>query len=149
MLATSSMMTNELRRIMQDGCGLTLPQFDYLAQLEREQNRGLTLSEIANRLMVTGGNVTGLTDRLQNDGLVYREPDPSDRRSLRVFMTKAGEKRMRQAAKIHEEWINTVMQDMRGQDLDALSEGLDAMRESYKSYRAREDLQHQMKKKRA
>lgn len=40
--------------------------------------------------MVTGGNVTGLTDQLVRDGLVERVDDPEDRRSYLVRLTPAG-----------------------------------------------------------
>ena len=133
MLATTNLMTQALRRLMQERCALTLPQFDYLAQLERSGNEGLTLSQVASKLMVTGGNVTGLTDRLQNEGLVYREPDPSDRRSLRVFMTEKGAERMAVAARIHEEWINEAMSGLDRKALQSLSESFDLLRESFRS----------------
>jgi len=134
MLATTNQMTAELRKVVVEKCGMTLSQFDYLAQLEREGNRGMTLSEVAGNLMVTGGNVTGLTDRLQQEGLVYREPDAHDRRSLRVFMTKEGEKRMATAARIHEAWINDAMGELDSKSMQSLADGVDILRESFKNY---------------
>ena len=52
---------------------MTLPRFDYLAQLHRfrdEQPEGLRMSALSRYLMVTGGNVTSLTDELEKSGLV-------------------------------------------------------------------------------
>ena len=58
--------------------GTTLSRFDYLAQLERHP-QGLRMNALSRYLMVTGGNVTGLTDELEKDGFVAREADPDDR----------------------------------------------------------------------
>ena len=51
--------------------GMTLPRFDLMAQLERHPD-GLRMGELSRRLMVTGGNVTGLVDQLVAEGLVER-----------------------------------------------------------------------------
>ena len=52
---------------------LTFSQLDILICLNR--TRGLPLSEVADRLLVTGGNVTGIIDRLEKAGLVTRQRD--------------------------------------------------------------------------
>ena len=62
--------------------GTTLPRFDLMAQLERAPE-GLRMSELSQRMMVTGGNVTGITDGLEKEGLVVREVDSADRRVFR------------------------------------------------------------------
>ncbi|WP_375463710.1 MarR family winged helix-turn-helix transcriptional regulator [uncultured Methylobacterium sp.] len=73
----------ELRAI-----GLSIPQFDVLSTLtERE---GLTQQELAGRLYVTKGNVSGLIDRLVEAGLVERRASPGDRRSHALHLTGDG-----------------------------------------------------------
>lgn len=73
----------ELRAI-----GLSIPQFDVLSTLtERE---GLTQQELAARLYVTKGNVSGLIDRLVEAGLVERRAIPEDRRSHALHLTDGG-----------------------------------------------------------
>jgi len=67
---------------------LTLPQFDVLAQLHREQ--GITQQSLADRLFVTKGNVCGLMDRLVEQELVERRPDPEDRRAYMLHLTSKG-----------------------------------------------------------
>lgn len=67
---------------------LTLPQLDIIACLSR--TRGLPLSELAERLLVTGGNITGIIDRLERDGYVYRVRDASDRRMVSALLTEKG-----------------------------------------------------------
>jgi DNA-binding MarR family transcriptional regulator len=67
---------------------LTLPQLDILVCLGRV--KGLTLGEIGERLMVTGGNITGVMDRLEKSGFVYRDRDKDDRRIIRAKLTPRG-----------------------------------------------------------
>lgn len=67
---------------------LTLPQLDILVCLGRAE--GLTLGEIGERLMVTGGNITGVMDRLEKSGFVFRDRDKEDRRIIRAKLTPKG-----------------------------------------------------------
>jgi DNA-binding MarR family transcriptional regulator len=55
--------------------------------------------------MVSGGNVTGITDQLEHEGLVARTPCPGDRRACTVKLTEMGLKRFREMAARHEVWI--------------------------------------------
>ena len=81
----------------------TLPRFDLMAQLER--SGGLRMNELSQRLMVSGGNVTGITDQLEREGLVVRTAYPGDRRAYTVKLTPTGLKRFREMAARHEQWI--------------------------------------------
>src|SRR4026209_2006183 len=56
-------------------------------------NSPLTLGELAQKLACVRSNVTQLVDRLESEGLVRREADPSDRRSIRAVVTDAGRDR--------------------------------------------------------
>jgi DNA-binding MarR family transcriptional regulator len=51
------------------------------------------LGELAQRLACVRSNVTQLVDRLEADGLVKREADSADRRSIRAVVTDAGRER--------------------------------------------------------
>jgi DNA-binding MarR family transcriptional regulator len=75
--------------------GLTLPQFDVLATLWHGE--GITQQELAERLLVTKGNVVGLIDRVSAAGWVERRPDPEDRRANRLYLTDSGRKLLAQA----------------------------------------------------
>jgi DNA-binding MarR family transcriptional regulator len=70
--------------------GLSLSQFDVLATLLHGE--GITQQELAERLLVTKGNVVGLIDRVGAAGWVERRPDPDDRRANRLYLTDAGRK---------------------------------------------------------
>jgi DNA-binding MarR family transcriptional regulator len=85
----------------------TLPRFDLMAQLERNA-AGLKMSQISRRMMVTGGNITRITDQLVDEGLVARDPSPDDRRSFVVRLTPAGRRAFAAMAEEHERWIVEV-----------------------------------------
>jgi DNA-binding MarR family transcriptional regulator len=86
LLESHNRMLGEIRRRLSDAA--TMPRFDLLANLERED--GQTLAALSRRMLVTAGNLTGLVDRAERDGVVERRADPRDRRLSRVFLTAKG-----------------------------------------------------------
>ena len=104
LLACSTDIETEIRKRLRSAFGMTLARFDYLAQLHRHPD-GLRMSALSRFLMVTGGNVTGLTDELEKDGLVQREAEPGDRRSWRLSLTPKGRKVFERIAGEHERWV--------------------------------------------
>jgi DNA-binding MarR family transcriptional regulator len=74
--------------------GLSLAKLTVLGILVGS-NSPLTLGELAQKLACVRSNVTQLVDRLEVDGLVRREADPADRRSIRAVITDAGRDRER------------------------------------------------------
>src|SRR5262249_226973 len=104
MMAIPNLINNQARRGLRESFKMSLSRFDLMAQLDAHRN-GLRMGEISNRLMVTTGNITGLTDELEADGLVERIADPHSRRALLVRLTPKGQKAFRAAAKANAAWI--------------------------------------------
>jgi DNA-binding MarR family transcriptional regulator len=104
LLATSTQIEGEIRRRLRKRFGISLPRFDYLAQLYRQPD-GLKMKDLSRQLMVTGGNVTGLTDELEREGLVERVGSPTDRRSWIVRLTPIGRSGFQAMAAEHEQWV--------------------------------------------
>lgn len=104
LLSCSTQIEQEIRSRLRLRFDTTLPRFDYLAQLERHPD-GLRMNVLSKYLMVTGGNVTGLTDQLVGEGFVERVTDEADRRAQFVRLTPAGRKRFLQMAEEHERWL--------------------------------------------
>ena len=104
MLSCTTHVETEVRRRMRVRFGITLARFDYMAQLYRHRD-GLKMRELSRYLMVTGGNITSLTDELEHDGLVVREGSPTDRRAWIVQLTPEGRSSFESMAREHEEWI--------------------------------------------
>lgn len=104
LLACTTKVEGVIRNRLRQEFGTTLPRFDLLAQLERHP-AGLSMRELSKRLMVTGGNITGITDQLEAEGLVVREAHPSDRRSFAVKLTPLGKRQFKKMAVTHEQWV--------------------------------------------
>ena len=121
LLATTNLIEERVRRLLQERFATTLPRFDLMSQLERVPE-GLKMGELSERLMVTGGNVTGITDLLERAGLVTRVMDRSDRRAFRVRLTAAGRKAFRAMADEHERWIIEVCGGLRSRELSQLTD---------------------------
>ena len=111
MLSITKMVSQEVRRRLRVEFQATLPQFDLLAQLYRERD-GLRLGELSRRTMVTNGNVTGLADRLEADGLIARESLNGDRRVTVAKLTKQGRETFAVMAKAHEGWLRELLSDV-------------------------------------
>ena len=104
LLTCSQLIEREVRARLQGRFDTTLPRFDLMSQLWRYPD-GLKMNELSRHLMVTGGNVTGIVDPLEKDGMVERTPEPADRRAYRVRLTRAGRKAFAEMARAHEGWI--------------------------------------------
>jgi DNA-binding MarR family transcriptional regulator len=104
LLSCTTRIEGVIRNRLRTEFATTLPRFDLLAQLERDPD-GMTMGELSQRLMVTGANVTGVTDQLEAEGLVRRAAHPSDRRAFTVHLTARGRRQFRRMAAIHEKWV--------------------------------------------
>ncbi|MEZ5661674.1 MAG: MarR family transcriptional regulator [Burkholderiaceae bacterium] len=108
LLTCTNLIEADVRRRLRARFASTLPRFDLLAQLERS-HEGLRMSELSRRLMVTGGNITGLTEQLVAEGWLTRDPDPADRRATRVRLTRHGRQRFAAMAGEHERWVRDLL----------------------------------------
>jgi len=116
----------EVRERLRVAFGVTLPQFDVMAALERKPD-GMTMTELSRFLMVSNGNVTGIIDRLVKDKLVTRQPTVEDRRALIVRLTPRGLKDFTAMAKAHRGWVDTLLSDFDAADTDVLIQHLDGL----------------------
>jgi len=109
LLTCANLIEGQVRARLRETFATTLPRFDLLAQLDRAPDGGLSMGELSSRLMVSNGNVTGLTDTLERERLVTREPDPVDRRSLRIRLTAEGKRAFDAMTPTHEQWVDAMM----------------------------------------
>jgi MarR family transcriptional regulator, 2-MHQ and catechol-resistance regulon repressor len=102
--------------------GLTTPQFGVLEALYHLGP--LSLGELAEKLLVTGGNVTYVMDRLETQGLVYRQRSPEDRRVIQAKLTQEGHERIAEVFAGHAEYIEHLMRHLGGESQDSLRSSL-------------------------
>lgn len=136
MMSCTTLVTGEIRRRFRAEFGVTLPQFDVMAQLDRDP-AGLRMGELSARMMVTNGNVTGLVARLSSEGLVRRVRAPRDGRSSVVRLTPRGVRVFARLARAHEGWVVDLFQRVGRRRAGALADDLARVKESVRSAIAR------------
>lgn len=119
LLTCANLIESTLRRRLRERFGVTLPRFDLMAQLERRPE-GISLGEVAQRMMVSNGNVTGLVERLSAEGLVERLESPNDRRSTLVRLTPSGADAFAKMAAAHRGWVLGLFADVAPEDRQRL-----------------------------
>ena len=72
------------------------------------------MGDLSQRMMVSGGNVSGIASQLQAEGLISREPVSGNRRAFCVTLTALGEKRFAEMASAHEAWIVNCLAQVSG-----------------------------------
>jgi DNA-binding MarR family transcriptional regulator len=81
-----------------EAAGCTIDQWRALNLLA--DDAGHTMTEVADYALLPAPTATKLIDRLVADNLVYRHPDPTDRRRVLVHLTDRGRARQREAAEV-------------------------------------------------
>ena len=104
LLTCTQLIEKQIRTELRLQFDTTLPRFDLMAQLERNPE-GLKMNDLSRRMMVSGGNITGITDQLVTEALVERVVVDGDRRSFRVKLTEKGHASFAEMAAAHENWI--------------------------------------------
>lgn len=111
LLSCTTLIENQISSRLRGEFDTTLPRFDAMAQLARYPD-GLLMSELSQRLMVSNGNITGITDNLERDGLVERILLPEDRRVRKVRLTDKGRTTFDQMALTHKTWIHDCLNSL-------------------------------------
>ncbi len=119
MLKAHGLLIRETRRRVP--AGMTLPQFDVLAQLARRPE-GMTPGALTRELLVSPGNVTGIVDRLARKGWVERRPVPGDRRAVRLVLTPRGRASVERAVPRHRKEVAALLTDYSDRELRSLRE---------------------------
>jgi DNA-binding MarR family transcriptional regulator len=115
----TALIEGRVRARLRERFATTLPRFDLMSQLERNPE-GLKMGELSRRLMVTGGNVTGITTALVAEGLVERRAIPGDRRAQLVRLTPAGKRAFDAMAVEHGRWVEEMVGGLTTADRERL-----------------------------
>jgi MarR family transcriptional regulator, organic hydroperoxide resistance regulator len=115
-------ISDRLRQI-----GISIPQCDVLTTLSEQE--GVSQQQLAERLYVTKGNISGLLDRLEDAGFVERRAAASDRRQYSIYLTQSGRAMAERAIAVQYKWIASTFGRMAEADLEALETRLVALRD--------------------
>jgi MarR family transcriptional regulator, organic hydroperoxide resistance regulator len=115
-------VTERLREV-----GLSVPQCDVLTTLTEAE--GVSQQDLAKRLYVTKGNISGLLDRLECAGLVERRSTAADRRQYKIYLTPTGREVAERAISIQYALIGATLGRLPAKDLATFESLLIAMRD--------------------
>jgi DNA-binding MarR family transcriptional regulator len=135
LLTCTQLIESRVRANLREQFNTTLPRFDLMSQLEREPD-GMLMKELSQRMMVTGGNVTGITDQLVAEGLVERNDVEGDRRAYRVCLTARGRKMFAAMAQAHEAWIVEAFESLSATEQASLAKLLGRVKTHQKQLEA-------------
>jgi DNA-binding MarR family transcriptional regulator len=130
LLRATRLVESETRERFKSQFNVTLPRFDVMAALYRKPD-GMLMSEISRFLLVSNGNVTGIVDRLVQDGFIVRSQRNGDRRTSFVRLTAKGHAAFVDMATAHERWINELLGGVTARDAEHLSAKLKSFRSDW------------------
>lgn len=129
LLKSTGLVEEEVRRRLRAEFETTLPRFDVMSALYRAGD-GLKMNEISRLLRVSNGNITGIVDRLTEEGMTLRMTPKDDRRSQIVTLTAKGRDEFSRQAKAHERWIDEILGGLNADDVDGMIRRLDHLNEA-------------------
>ena len=116
--------------------GLSVPQCDVLTTLT--ETEGISQQELAQRLYVTKGNISGLLDRLARAGLVERRSTAADRRQYAIYLTAEGRAAAERAIAVQHALIAATFGRLPAEKIAEFETLLIATRDLVRAHRERE-----------
>ncbi|MEO5936822.1 MAG: MarR family transcriptional regulator [Terriglobales bacterium] len=141
LLACTNLIESRVRSRLRVDFDTTLPRFDMLAQLDAasaDAPHGITMGQLSRRLMVTNGNLTGLTERLVQEGLVRRKASARDRRQQRVALTAQGKRALAAMVVDHKRWIDEMFSRLNAEEVLELYRLVGRLKDSVQSSAGKE-----------
>jgi DNA-binding MarR family transcriptional regulator len=118
------------RAISRDLQAAGLPDLSVYDVLWALYRRPLRVNQIADAIVLSPTAMSRFVDRLERDGYVRREPDPGDRRALRVTITAEGRALLRRMWPIYERGIQEHFAAHLGRSASALRTALERVSDS-------------------
>lgn len=120
-LRAESKAAQELERALTPA-ELTLPQFNILMVLAAAEDSRLAMFELSRQLVTSAPNLSWLTTRMEERGLIRKERDDTDRRVVMVELTRAGWGLLERAAPLVFERERELLRGFSAADLRALGD---------------------------
>ncbi len=123
LLSCATLIENELRSSLRREFNTTLPRFELMAQLA-SRPEGMKMTELSRHMLVTNGNITGITDQLEKEGYVRRQQLPHDRRSSVLVLTTKGKAHYEAIARVYQESVDRFFSPLSQTNQEHLLTGL-------------------------
>jgi DNA-binding MarR family transcriptional regulator len=102
--------------------GLTMTQFDVIATLGNQPP--MACKDLGHKTLVSKGTLTGVLERLEEKGFVFRESNPEDARSQLISLTKSGQRLFERAFPAHMEFLGQAFTTLSEAELAQLRTSL-------------------------
>lgn len=123
-----SRVVPKLDRELRSAQGLSLNQFEVLVWLVQAGERGLRMSDLASRAVLSPSGVTRAVDQLEREGLVQRCVFEGDKRGYLATITRQGRAFLRTATAVHLKGVREhFLNHLSGTDLEHLATALEAV----------------------
>lgn len=123
--AASRLITREYQPLL-DNLGITYPQ--YLVLMVLWEIDGLTVNDIAKKLILNTNTITPLLKRMEQQGLINRKRSRQDERRVHVELSEKGKRLQAEASKVPEELMKSLSEsELKVEDLLNLKESLNAI----------------------
>ncbi|MDW3205075.1 MAG: MarR family transcriptional regulator [Alphaproteobacteria bacterium] len=132
MLRTTRNVEYVLRDRLKSEFNTTLPRFDVMAALYRSEE-GMSMTRLSEQLVVSNGNVTGIVDRLEQEGRVRRVTNERDRRATLVALTDLGRTEFTKMAEAHQGWIDEMLTPLAAEDTGRMTDMFQVLRDGLQS----------------
>lgn len=96
---------------VEEATGLPLSWYDVLLELNRAPGRQLRMAQLGEQVVLSRSRVSRLVDEMVVDGLVAKQPDPTDRRATLASLTAKGRGALRRAAPVYLAGIDRFFTD--------------------------------------
>jgi DNA-binding MarR family transcriptional regulator len=136
-LAAHAQVTRRISRDLADAGLPDLSWYDLLWALYRHPDRRLRVNELAREVVLSPTAMSRFVDRVEAAGYVRREPDPADRRALRVAITDSGVALLRRMWPVYERGIEDHFAAYLGKSAPRVRAMLERMAESAREPRRR------------
>jgi len=101
----------------------------------------LTMTELSNNLAVSMPTMTAMVDRLVNSKMVERERDNTDRRVVRVKLTKTGEKTLRKLTRIRRKEMEKILMNLSGEEMESYLTSIEVVARLLAKARQKRDME--------
>ncbi|MBC7342089.1 MAG: MarR family transcriptional regulator [Clostridia bacterium] len=120
-------LSRDILAVYLDPYGLTVPQFMVLGELV--QDPGLTLSQLASRLGMARSTISGIVDRLEAQGLLTRERDSQDRRTIHLELGKGMKDLSSKVLAIHKQYMHDLASRLSAEEIESIITALEILKE--------------------
>jgi DNA-binding MarR family transcriptional regulator len=111
LLRTHARLSDQLELDLRRISGLSMARYDVLMHLDMAGGR-LRLSDLAQAMVLSPSGLSKLLDRMQESGLIERQPDPHDARSTFAAITRHGRAVVKRTRQRHHAFLQHIVGDV-------------------------------------